>query len=193
MNILVCDDREEHCDSLVEMISRTFVEGTVTPLSATNLSTALDTFFQSIEAFLKNKPHSTPVEGIQRFDDADLIVIDNNLTHLNLSGPRLTGESIAGYIRAFSAGPYIISVNKNPDVDFDLRFLIGDYNTRADLALNEDHLGSRALWTGNPSDAEDGFLPWYWPRLKDVVDRRQKQIKLCSRAVGPGSIVLARF
>ena len=176
MKILVCDDRKEHCGSLVEMISRTVVEGTVTPLSSTDLSSALYALFRSIESFLNNTTHSTPFEGIQQFDDADLIVIDNNLTHLNLSGPRLSAESIAGYIRAFSAGPYIISVNKNPDVDFDLRFLIGDYSTRADLALNEDHLGSRALWTGNPSDADDEFLPWYWPRLKDIVDRRKNQI-----------------
>ena len=103
-------------------------------------------------------------------------MLDNNLTHLNFSGTRLTAESIAGYIRAFTTGTYIISINKNPDVDFDLRFLIGDYSTRTDLALNATHLGNRALWTGNPSHVDDGFIPWYWPRLKGVVKRRLKQI-----------------
>ena len=143
-------------------------------MTSTRLEEALKALFKDIEGFLEDSPHSSPVES--PFDNQDLIVLDNNLTHLNVSGTRLTAESIAGYIRAFSTGTYIISINKNPDVDFDLRFLIGDYTTQTDLALNENHLGNRALWTGNPSDANDGFIPWYWPRLKDVVKRRQEQI-----------------
>ena len=176
MKILVCDDREDCCDSLVEVISQAVaVEDTIVPLSSTELSKALKTLFKNIGNFMKDGSHNELVEGGQ-FDDADLIIVDNNLTHLNVSGTRLTAESIAGYIRAFSTGTYIISINKNPDVDFDLRFLIGDYDTRTDLALNERHLENRALWTGKPSDADDGFLPWYWPRLKRVVERRKDQI-----------------
>ena len=177
MKILVCDDQKDRCDSLVEVISQAVaVEDTIVPLPSTELSKALKILFENIETFMKDGSHNELGEGGQ-FDDADLIIVDNNLTHLNVSGTRLTAESIAGYIRAFSAGTYIISINKNPDVDFDLRFLIGDYDTRTDLALNERHLENRALWTGKPSDADDGFLPWYWPRLKRVVERRKDQIE----------------
>src|SRR5207244_1753722 len=82
-----------------------------------------------------------------------------------------------GYIRAFTSTPYIISLNKNPDIDFDLRYLIGDYATRADVALNTHHLSNIALWTGDQKKAKSGFLPWYWPRLDKVSDRRRKQVE----------------
>ena len=176
MKILVCDDREQHCKILVETIEKVIgKEVTVEGWAPNKLEKTLKTLFGSIEGFLEDDAFRLPVEKTQ-FDDYDLIVMDNNLTHLKGTGTRLTAESLVGYIRAFTTGTYIISVNKNPDVDFDLRFLIGDYNTRADLALNETHLDNRALWTGNPSDTDDGFIPWYWPRLKDVVKRRQEQV-----------------
>ena len=175
MRILVCDDREMNCQNLVETIHGVIgEEDTVEGLTSTRLAKVLKALFSDIEGFLKDSPRSSPVES--PFDNQDLIVLDNNLTHLNLSGTRLTAESIAGYIRAFSTGTYIISLNKNPDVDFDLRFLMGDYTTQTDLALNENHFENRALWTGNPSNANDGFIPWYWPRLKGVVKRRKEQI-----------------
>ena len=120
-------------------------------------------------------------------------MIDNNLTHLKVSGGRLTAESIAGYIRAFTTGTYIISVNKNPDVDFDLRFLIGDYNTRTDLALNETHLGNRALWTGDPRDADDGFIPWYWPHLDGVAKRRKEQIAFVHERLDEAGVLVSRI
>ena len=176
MNILVCDDREPSCNTHIERIREAISEdATVHGLPSAKLEQALKVLFESIETFLNDSTPPSPV-GKTQFHDYDLIVLDNNLTHLNASGPRLTAESIAGYIRAFTNGKYIISINKNPGVDFDLRFLIGDYSTRADLALNETHLGNRALWTGNPSVADDGFIPWYWPRLNDIAERRQKQI-----------------
>ena len=80
--------------------------------------------------------------------DFDIVVLDNNLAALEVSGARQTAESIAGYIRAFTNIPYIVSLNKNPEVDFDLRYLLGDYQTQADVALNTDHLANRALWRG---------------------------------------------
>ena len=176
MKILVCDDQVPNCNTLVETIKGAVgKEENIEKLSSDELLQALETFFRSIEAFMKNGSNNTPVEETQ-FDGADLVVLDNNLTHLNVLGTRLTAESIAGYIRAFSTGTYIISVNKNPDVDFDLRFLVGDHNTQTDLALNEEHLGNRALWTGDPNDADDGFFPWYWPKLNDVFRRRKEQI-----------------
>ena len=175
MKILVCDDRETNCNNLVETIHGAIGrDATVEGWLPADLGEALETLFQDIEVFLASNSHSLP--AATPFDNHDLIVIDNNLTHLKVSGGRLTAESIAGYIRAFTTGTYIISVNKNPDVDFDLRFLIGDYNTRTDLALNETHLGNRALWTGDPRDADDGFIPWYWPHLEGVAKLRKEQI-----------------
>ena len=40
-----------------------------------------------------------------------------------------------------------------------------------------DHLSNPALWTGDPRDTEDGFLPWYWPVLANVSEMRRKQVE----------------
>lgn len=109
--------------------------------------------------------------------DCDIAIIDNNLAALDIKGARLTAEAVAGFVRAFTNAHYIVSLNKNPEVDFDLRYLVGDYQTQADLALNVDHLSNPALWTGNPRDTEDGFLPWYWPVLGNVSEKRWKQVQ----------------
>ena len=109
------------------------------------------------------------------FDTVDTVLIDNNLAHLDISGTRLTGESIIGYIRCFSAVPYVVSLNKNPDVDFDLQDLVGDHETRADVALNVDHLAVPGLWDRS-HHKEGEFLPWYWPELTNAPERRRKQI-----------------
>ena len=101
------------------------------------------------------------------------MIVDNNLTGLELDGARLTAETIIGYLRAFTDVPYIISLNKNLHVDFDLRYLFGDYQSLADLALNARHLSNGRLWE---ADAGEAFAPWYWPHVAGAVDRRREQI-----------------
>ena len=109
--------------------------------------------------------------------DCDIAIIDNNLAALDIKGARLTAEAVAGFVRAFTTAPYVVSLNKNPEIDFDLRYLVGDYQTHADLAINASHLSIPALWTGNPRDTEDGFLPWYWPVLSNISRKRREQIE----------------
>ena len=176
MKILVCDDLpvdESHFVNAIEQANPSNVE--LKRLSGQNLRTQLNTLLRNADEILdgrllaKNRTDTA-------FDGIDLVVLDNNLAHLGIEGARLTAESIAGYIRAFSSAPYIISVNKNPDVDFDLRYLVGDYATRTDLALNLNHLSNRALWTHRRADARDGFLPWYWPKLLGIESKRREQI-----------------
>lgn len=174
MKILVCDDIQSRCDQAVHKIRegadldpRTLVEG--------DLTAALTKLFDNVRNWIKD-PTSYKPNYDTPFDDVDIVVLDNNLAELKVTGARLTAESIAGYIRAFTRVPYIISLNMNPDVDFDLRYLVGDFSTRADLALNTDHLSNPSLWTGNQADATNGFLPWYWPRLVKVAERRRQQV-----------------
>lgn len=175
MSVLVCDDQELRCNEIVGKIREAGLPEPKTLVGA-NLTTELKNLFKYVRACMDTPETYKPVDGLL-FDDADLVILDNNLAHLEVEGTRLTAESIAGYIRAFTAVPYILSLNKNPDVDFDLRYLVGDYSTRADLALNSDHLANPALWTGNHGNAKDGFIPWYWPNLSKVAARRRAQIK----------------
>ena len=176
MKVLVCDDEEDHCKEVERAIGdagQPDIE--VVSLVKGALVGELEKLFDNVKKCMDD-PKSYKLGDQLSFDTADVVILDNNLANLEIKGTRLTAESIAGYVRAFTAAPYIVSLNKNPDVDFDLRYLVGDYATRADLALNDRHLPNPSLWTGKHADVEEGFLPWYWPKLATVADRRREQI-----------------
>ena len=175
MKILVCDDERQLADEINHNI-RSAVDAELTELVGNpDLTDALASFFKGIRQCLENPRECKPVAPSQF--DTDIMIVDNNLTHLDVTGTRLTAEMIIGYLRAFTSAAYIISLNKRPDVDFDLEYLVGDVSTRADMALNTRHLANRALWTGNPSDATDQFIPWYWPQPESAATRRREQEK----------------
>src|SRR5258705_13840838 len=122
MKILVCDDLPDRCDEVKKAIEHAKLDGAeVDTLVGKELVAQLELLFAKVEACLKAP--TGYVESLDlKFDGYDLIAIDNNLAHLEIKGARLTAESIAGYIRAFTSAPYVVSLNKNPDVDFDLRY-----------------------------------------------------------------------
>ena len=175
IKVLVCDDEKERCDQTVEIVSNRS-EIDTKGLSAGDLTEALKQFFGAIRDYFGNPEAAMPFPASE-FDGYDILILDNNLSGLEIEGARVTAESIAGYIRAFSNTPYNISLNKTPNVDFDLRYLVGDYSTRADLALNTQHLDNPALWTGDVGAAKDGFCPWYWPTLVGAPPKRRSQIE----------------
>lgn len=177
MKVLVCDDDPQQCESNARAIRGLNLEDVeVKSLHSTDLTTALTHFFEHIDA---------KGAGNSEFDTSDIIILDNNLSHLQIAGARLTAETIAGYIRAHSASsPYLVSLNKNPEVDFDLRYLVGDYSTVADIAINNNHLSNRALWTGNSADAASQFFPWYWPCLLSQPEKRRRQVENVRKNLG---------
>ena len=176
MKILICDDLPENEDEFEAAIRAVKPETFIKRLHRKNLPQELNLLFENVENVL-NAPDE-PVLRETEFDrDYDLVFIDNNLAYLNIEGARFTAEAVAGYIRAFSSSRYLVSLNKNPDVDFDLRYLMGDYETKADLALNTKHLSNRGLWTHKREDAAKGFLPSYWPCLNEVGEKRRQQIE----------------
>lgn len=178
MKVLVCDDRETECDFAATKITNLDLDRVdVSTLHSDKLTEELRAFFRQIS---KDQPQG---QVSSAFDEYDIIFLDNNLSALAFEGARLTAESIAGYLRAYSTSSYIISLNKNPEIDFDLRYLVGDYSTVSDLALNTPHLGNKALWTGEPSDACNGFKPWYWPTLLREPMRRRKQVESVFTAI----------
>ena len=188
LNVLVCDDDQRRGKDAVNEIKKVedklAEEGIrieIHKLFASQLSDILKKLFRHIAKCLppddaEQPPDVTPFEGSEF--DCDIVIIDNNLAALSIEGARLTAETVAGFVRAFTDTCYVVSLNKNPEIDFDLRYLVGDYQTQADLALNTRHLSSTALWTGSPQDTEDGFLPWYWPVLGNVSAKRRRQVEL---------------
>lgn len=175
MRVLVCDDKEDRGKEHIGNIQDVGQGIDISHRLGDKLTVEVKALFERVDSCLKD-PKKCKEGKKLIFDDMDVVILDNNLAHLHIKGTRLTAESIAGYVRAFTSAPYVVSLNKNPNVDFDLRYLVGDYATHADLALNTNHLPNRALWTGNLADAMDGFLPWYWPCLTTIAGRRREQI-----------------
>ena len=178
MKVLVCDDIKERGKRTRRAIEEK-TRHEVALWTGNRLEKEIERLFEHAESVLESSRRSAAGSDDESavFSGFDVAILDNNLSALNIGGARHTAESIAGYVRAFGRIPYIVSLNKNPHVDFDLRYLVGDYQTQADLALNDGHLRSRGLWTGDPRDAADGLLPWYWPALNEAAERRRKQIR----------------
>lgn len=165
MRILAIDDRDP--ESIRKAASASGIETVETPQDLEGLLRELFAF--SKKAFTGE----TTARGVEGFD-YDLVLLDFGLTTLNFDF-RLTAEHIAGYIRALTNVPFVVSLNKLGNVDFDLKYLLGDFDTRADLALHTDLLVNPGLWSGQVKLGE--FCPWYWPRLNEASRRRRAQIE----------------
>lgn len=171
MRILVCDDEETQYKAAKRLIPKAHdVEG----LFEARLSDALSDLFRGAVDFLNGSEPDLQQGTSKAFGGYDLAIVDNDLSVLKLDSAPLSAEGLIGYFRAFADIPYIVSLNKNQDVDFDLRGLFGDDRSQADLAINTDHLKCKRLWA--PAEGEQ-FAPWYWPNLPDAVRRRRDQIK----------------
>ncbi len=172
MKILICDDREEACEGAKSKLTEVSQADNVALLFGDALRQAIRKLFEEAKKALESGSDAHRIEHPEQFTNVDLVIFDNNLAELEFGGARLTAESVIGYLRAFTDIPYIISLNKRPNVDFDLQHLFGDSSSVADLALNTPHLAKSRLWGGQ----DDKFAPWYWPCLSDAVGNRRRQI-----------------
>ena len=173
MKILICDDDPGKGEKTQKAIAAGTHHETRL-LAGDELTLEIRRLFGRAASTFNPDSSSASTPSQFEHDEYDIAILDNNLSKLDIRSARHTAESIAGYVRAFWKIPYIVSLNKNPHVDFDLRYLVGDYQTHADLALNDKHLSISALWTG--ISVKDEFRPWYWPAMESVVGRRRRQI-----------------
>ncbi len=176
MKVLVCDDIGERGREVLEELDESGVANLgITPLFGDNLAAGLEGLFDRVKVCLE-KDRDVSNSSDLPFDGFDVALFDNNLSHLDIKGARHTAEGVVGFVRAFTDVGYIVSLNKNADVDFDLLYLLGDVASRADCAVNTRHLSNRALWTRNRHHGKRGFAPWYWPELERAAARRREQI-----------------
>lgn len=166
LRVLVLDDRrpEKIADAVRTGAEAAGLQVELATLGPADLADAIPAFFRMVKARLSGEdaPRDGAVSGLFGHD---LMLVDNNLAMVPIEGARLTAEALVGYLRAFTDVGYLVSLNKNPVVDFDLRFLVGDFETRADLAINAQHLELPRLWSWSADPGEDVFCPWYWPEL----------------------------
>lgn len=183
LKILVCDDIEEQGLATAEEVGGAGVGHDVSVLPREDLVATVEALVKRGEPYLSGAESGHDPAAALPFaeSEVDLVILDNNLAHLRIPGARHTAEALAGHFRAFTEIPYVVSLNKNPYTDFDLRFLVGDYETATDLALNDEHLSNKGLWFGPDASREGEFRPWYWPTLNREPDRRRRQIRFVEK------------
>ena len=103
------------------------------------------------------------------FDEADILILDYDLLHIDEENARHTSESLARLARLFSNADVIVVYNQFQGAHFDLS-LRGNLSSHADLNLDADLLGTPGLWTDPPWD---GFRPWHWQTLREAVDTQR--------------------
>ena len=112
-------------------------------------------------------------------DNTSIFIIDYDLLGNQVSEfstGSLTGEIVAYLVRCFSKCKVIIGLNQYGNNPFDLT-LKGDLDSFADVNLGEDQLDNPSLWKGNWEDLRQGFRPWSWPNLCDLLRNFDKRVK----------------
>jgi hypothetical protein len=170
--ILVLDDNPDRAKATVAQVesalSKHSHKFTISHLSGDELRPIIVDMFSIYREFLKNgKIERTLFE-------AEIAIVDYNLSEIHFEGAIHTADTIIGYARALSNGIYYVALNRNESVDFDLRYAIGDYDSKADASLNFSHLSIPPLWSDDVPSS--GFRPWYWPILMHSHDRRRSLI-----------------
>lgn len=118
-------------------------------------------------------------DGAEEIDNASIFIIDYDLLGSQVEESQvgsLTGEIIAYLVRCFSKCKLIIGLNQYGGNPFDLT-LRGDLDSFADLNLGEHQLNNPDLWRGDWGDSRQGFRPWYWPNLRDLLRNFDDRIK----------------
>lgn len=95
------------------------------------------------------------------FDDADILVLDFDLSEYDEKGMIITGELVSYHARAFSDCGIIVSVNQFGVQFFDLT-LQNHPELWAELNISDADLSTSTLWAQRQPR---GFRPWSWPIL----------------------------
>lgn len=198
--IVICDDdarRAEAWASEVREIDGVRDLVNIQALPTEVFAAALAALSTRRESARSESPVSTTDEAASVFDNADVLVVDFDLTP---DSQRLretleadaaerakealrgrSGEHVAYLARCYSSAGFIVLVNKEYQTqtfDLTMQRFAGSY---ADLNVTHGDLVSPELWLGSGGD--ETFRPWSWPRLLDAAALYRSRIV----AVGDGS------
>lgn len=182
MKVLLCDDKEQELPRRADLLRKGWEASGGGDLHITELGPKGNALAGALQALFSSATDAVggKAPGKTTFDDYDLVVIDNNLSELELQGARHTAETICGWVRALSSSRYIVALDRSL-VDFDLEYLVGDPTSLADLSIRSEHLALSGLWQRASTGAE--FRPSYWPDLRESPVRRKHQIEKLKAAL----------
>jgi len=169
--ILVCDDEPALAQSWLAAIEASTANGPyeILPIpQAKELEGAIAGLLARRSAVREGK--AVPGDD-NLFDQADILVVDYDLIHVDEGKARYSGEAIARLARAFSRPAVIIVLNQFPEAQFDLS-LRGHPASHADLNVDADLIGTRSLWQ---PEITGEFRPWHWPVLSQAVERFRRR------------------
>tara|TARA_B100000965_G_scaffold162249_1_gene135162 strand:- start:3125 stop:4369 length:1245 start_codon:yes stop_codon:yes gene_type:complete len=112
------------------------------------------------------------------FDSANILVLDQDLLHLESEGKYAVGNELAYLARVFSGAGFITVLNEFGIRNFDLS-LVEDAMARADINVGSDHLDNPGLWT----EPFEGFRPWHWPVIPKAASTFQQRVKEVQEAL----------
>ena len=113
-------------------------------------------------------------EGQSRLDDTHILIVDHDLFDLPKLND-LSAETVANRVSIYTDCAYIVVLNRNPDLDFDLT-LLGNPESKADLHINDRFVGNIGLWRECPA-TNGAFRPWHWPLLPWAVDLYESRLQ----------------
>lgn len=176
LKILVVDDSAEQRADAVQRIETGLRKAGQERFSVRELPNAKELVKAITSAKTMSSLEAAEVDKL--IGDYDIVVFDSDLSHLEGDTSTLyTADILIGFARALSRAPIFVCINR-VDYDFDLKNLVGDDESKADIALKIQHLENPWLWASSSDKAgkdNDEFAPWYWPSLVEWPERRRKQ------------------
>ncbi len=173
--ILVYDDDPNNAKSWSARLRKAQKDFEVVPIETAEFVEAL----RGLEERRASARKSSQTGDENKFDHADILVVDYDLLNVDHNipaqpGPTITGERVSYLARCYSSCKYIIALNQlrqqNP---FDLT-LKGHLESFADLNLGDMQIDNPGLW----KERSNGFRPWYWPVLPKAVARQETRTDL---------------
>ena len=102
MKILICDDKQRQSEATERAVEAGMNSGPghdVETLVASELRDSVRCFFDAVSRVLNGDDNAGPDSIDSPFNGFDVLIVDNNLTGLELDGARHTAETIIGYLR----------------------------------------------------------------------------------------------
>jgi hypothetical protein len=174
--VLVCDDQPEVAEEWLNEIRDALPRETYELLPVPGneeIKSAIQVLLQRRSALRSGQAYS---DDRCLFDDADVLVIDYDLLHVDDTNTRHTGEGVARLARVFAKCGVVVVLNQYLEAQFDLS-LRGHLESFADLNVDGDLIGCHGLWRAGPWQ---GFRPWHWPVLSDAAAKFKRRVAFLS-------------